>query len=122
MDVESILAYCLELPGAWPDSHMENVHPVVKVGAAERGKIFAVLQNEWVGVKVARSQEEADEWLQRFPEDARVMPFLGRSGWITLSFGGAVPEQDLRDAVDESYRLVVAGLPKRLRAEGWDAV
>ena len=122
MDVASILAYCLDFPGAWPDSHMENVHPVVKVGAAERGKIFAVLQNEWVGVKVARSQEEADEWLQRFPEDARVMPFLGRSGWITLSFGGAVPEQDLRDAVDESYRLVVAGLPKRLRAEGWDAV
>ena len=122
MTVDSMLAYCLGLPGTWPDSHMENVHPVVKVGEAERGKIFAVLQDEWVGVKVARTQEEADEWLQRFPEHVRVMPYLGRSGWITLDLGDAIPEQDLRDAVDESYRLVVAKLPKRLRTDGWDAV
>ena len=122
MDVESILAYCLELPGAWPDSHMENVHPVVKVGPDDRGKIFAVLQDEWVGLKAARTQEEADEWLQRFPGHARVMPFLGRSGWITLDLDGVIPTHELHDAVDESYRLVVANLPKRLRPEGWDAV
>ena len=62
----------------------------------------------------------ADEWLERFPGGATVMPYIGRSGWNDLAFGGAIPHEDLLDAVDESYRLVVEGLPKRLRPEGWD--
>ena len=32
-----------------------------------------------------------------------------------LAFAGAIPDEDLVDAVDESYRLVVEGLPKKLR-------
>ena len=31
------------------------------------------------------------------------------------------PEPWLREAVDESYRLVVEGLPKKLRPQGWDS-
>ena len=72
-----------------------------------------------MGVKSGRSREEADEWLQRFPGDATVMAYIGRSGWNDLAFTGAIPDEDLVDAVDESYRLVVAGLPKKLRPEGW---
>ena len=55
----------------------------------------------------------ADEWLQRYPGDATVMAYIGRSGWNDLAFGGAIPDDELVDAVDESYRLVVAGLPKK---------
>ena len=49
------------------------------------------------------------------------MRYIGRSGWNTLGFGGSIPDDELLDAVDESYRLVVGGLPKRLRPQGWDA-
>ena len=73
-----------------------------------------------VGVKSGRSREVADEWLHRFPGDATVMAYIGRSGWNTLAFGGAIPDEDLLDAVDESYRLVVEGLPRKLRPEGWE--
>lgn len=51
--------------------------------------------------------------------DASVMPYIGRSGWNTLAFGGSIPDEELLEAVDESYRLVVDGLPKKLRPEGW---
>ena len=48
------------------------------------------------------------------------MAYIGRSGWNDLAFAGAIPDEDLLDAVDESYRLVVEGLPKKLRPDGWD--
>jgi len=116
-----MLAYCLGKPGAWADNPWEHEHPVVKVGPGERGKIFAFLSAGGVGIKAARTRDEADEWLERYPDDASVMAYIGRSGWNDLAFGGAIPDQELLEAVDESYRLVVAGLPKRLRPSGWDA-
>jgi predicted DNA-binding protein (MmcQ/YjbR family) len=113
-------SYCLAKPGAWPDNPWEHEHPVIKVGTGERGKIFAFLGSETVGVKAAKAREVADEWLHRYPGHATVMPYIGRSGWNTLVMGGAIPDEELLGAVDESYRLVVGGLPKKLRPDGWD--
>lgn len=115
-----MLAHCLGKPGAWPDNPWDHEHPVVKVGPGEQGKIFAFLGAAGVGVKGGPTREVADEWIARFPDDATVMRYIGRSGWNDLAFGGAIPDEDLLEAVDESYRLVVAKLPKRSRPEGWD--
>ncbi len=73
-----------------------------------------------VGLKCGQSREEADEWLIRYPDDASVMAYIGRSGWNNLAFAGAIADEDLVDAADESYRRVVEGLPKKLRPDGWD--
>ncbi len=121
MDVERLRAHCAAMPGAWPDFPWEHEHPVFKVGPGSRGKIFAFLGGSGVGVKAARSREVADEWLHRYPGSATAMRYIGRSGWNDLSFTG-IPAEEILDAVDESYRLVVEGLPKKLRPEGWDAV
>jgi predicted DNA-binding protein (MmcQ/YjbR family) len=45
------------------------------------------------------------------------MRYIGRSGWNTLTMGGAIPDEELLEAVDESYRLVVDGLPRKLQPE-----
>jgi predicted DNA-binding protein (MmcQ/YjbR family) len=122
VDVEALRAHCLAKPGAWPDFPWEeHDHPVIKVGDGARGKIFAFLGAESVGVKGGATREVADEWLERYPGAATVMRYLGRSGWNTLAFDG-IPDDDLLDAVDESYRLIVGKLPRRDRPEGWDAV
>lgn len=120
MDPEELTSYCLEKPGAWADHPWEeHAHPVIKVGPGERGKIFAFIGSEGVGVKAAATREVADEWLQRYPDDAHVMAYIGRSGWNDLRTGGAIPDDEIREAVDESYRLVVGKLPKSLRPSGW---
>lgn len=121
MDVTELQAYCLAKPGAWPDNPWDHDHPVIKVGAGERGKIFAFLGAESIGIKAATTRDVADEWLDRFPGAATVMAYIGRSGWNTLSTTGAIPDEDLLDAVDESYRLVVTNLPVKHRPDGWDA-
>lgn len=114
-----MLAHCLAKPGAWPDNPWEHEHPVVKVGPGERGKIFAFLSGDKVGVKAGASREEADAWLERYPGTATVMAYIGRSGWNDLAFDG-IPDDELLDAVDDSYRRVVEGLPRKLRPDGWE--
>ena len=113
--------YALAKPGAWADQPWEGDH-VAKVGEAERGKIFAFLGDAAVGVKSGATRDEADEWLARYPEDASVMAYIGRSGWNTLRIDGAIPDDEIRAAVDESYAFVVAKLPRKHRPDGWDAV
>ena len=120
MDVDAMLAHCAAMPGAWPDNPWDHEHPVVKVGPGERGKIFAFLGAATVGVKAGATRDEADEWLARYPEDASVMAYIGRSGWNDLALAGAIPDDELLDAVAESYRLVVSRMPRQDRPDGWD--
>ena len=114
-------ALCSELPGAWPDNPWDHEHPVFKVGPGERGKIFAFLGADTVGVKAGATREVADEWLHRYPADASVMAYIGRSGWNDLALDGAIPDEELIEAVEESYRLVVSRLPRKDRPTDWDA-
>jgi predicted DNA-binding protein (MmcQ/YjbR family) len=118
-----LLDYCLGFPGARPDNPWDHELPVVKVGEAPRaGKIFAFLNPDSVGVKAGPDREVADEWLDRFPEDASVMAYIGRSGWNSLRLTGAIPDDEIIEAVEESYRLVVSGLAKKHRPAGWETV
>ncbi len=121
MDVDAALAYCLAKPGAWPDNPWDHEFPVVKVGPGGAGKIFGFLGAGGIGLKSGASREAADEWLDRYPQDASVMAYIGRSGWNDLAFGGAIPDDELLEAVDESYRLVVTKLPRKHRPDGWDS-
>ena len=110
-----LLAYCLAKPGAWRDEPWGG-DVVTKVGP----KIFAFLgagtgDRPGVGVKCGATREAADEWLLRYPADASVMPYIGRSGWNNLRSGGAIPDDEILEAVDASYAMVVSKLPKKDR-------
>ena len=113
MTPEELLGHCLAKPGAWRDEPWED-DVVVKVGA----KIFAFLGAQpvtSVGLKCGASREMADEWLARYPQDASVMAYIGRSGWNSLRIGGAIPDDELFEAIDASYDAVVGKLPKKDR-------
>jgi len=113
MTKAEMLAYCLAKPGAWQDEPWEG-DVVAKVG----GKIFAFLgsdQATTLGLKCGPTREVADEWLVRYPDDASVMAYIGRSGWNSLRIGGAIPDDEILEAVDASYEAVVAKLPKKVR-------
>ena len=116
MTGDEMIAYCLAKPGAWADEPWEGDR-VAKVGA----KVFAFFGGAatTVGVKCGRDRDAADEWLKRYPEDASASSYIGRYGWNTLRLGGAIADDELREAIDASYDAVVSALPKRDRpAEG----
>jgi predicted DNA-binding protein (MmcQ/YjbR family) len=107
---DQLLRHCLALPGAWPDEPWEG-DVVAKVG----DKIFAFLGEGSVGVKAGRSRDEADEWLDRYPDDASVMAYIGRYGWNTLRVGGGIDDDEVLEAIEASYADVVARLPRSKR-------
>ena len=116
---DDMLAHCLAKPGAWEDMPWEG-----DVVAKVHDKIFAFLGSGGppsVGLKCGANRAEADGWLERFPEDASVMAYIGRSGWNTLLAGGGIPDEELLEAIDESYARVVEKLPKKHRPPGWDS-
>ncbi len=43
------------------------------------------------------------------------MAYIGRSGWNTLRIGGAIPGDELTEAVGASYSAVVSKLPGKDR-------
>jgi predicted DNA-binding protein (MmcQ/YjbR family) len=120
MSWDELLAYCLAKPGAWRDEPWGD-GVVAKVGP----KIFAFLgvpdgpdgdgTAGGVGLKCGATREAADEWLLRFPDDATVMPYIGRSGWNNLAIGAAIDDDEILEAVDASYAMVVGKLPKKDR-------
>lgn len=114
MTPEQLTDHALALPGAWLDSPWEH-HTVAKVGPGEKGKIFAFLGSDRVGLKLGSSREEADEWLARFPDDASVMAYIGRHGWTDLRLDGAIGDDEIVEALLESHDRIVSGLPKKWR-------
>jgi predicted DNA-binding protein (MmcQ/YjbR family) len=116
---DELLDYCVARPGAWQDEPWGD-GVVTKVGP----KIFAFLgtgdqpavgAKRSVGLKCGATREAADEWLLRFPDDASVMRYIGRSGWNNLTVGGAIPDDEVFEAIDASYAMVVSKLPKKDR-------
>jgi predicted DNA-binding protein (MmcQ/YjbR family) len=117
-----VVDHCLAKPGAWADTPWEG-DQVAKV----HEKVFAFLgapppagEPAHVTLKCGATREEADAWRDRFPDDADVAPYIGRSGWNRLRIGEGIPDDELLEAVDESYARVVARLPRKHRPDGWD--
>jgi len=104
-----VLAFALELPGAYKDSPWGE--SVVKVNK----KVFIFLgAGEGTGgmsVKLPDSNAQA----LMVPGAEPTGYGLGKAGWVTVRFGrGAPPLGILTDWVEESYRTVA---PKKLVAQ-----
>jgi predicted DNA-binding protein (MmcQ/YjbR family) len=112
MDSDDALRYALSKPGAWPDSPWADEHDLAKVGS----KIF-LFQGKVEGrntITVKNSEAAVAELKQRYPELARAPRYLDKRLWVQLVIDG-VPDEEVRELIDDSYDQVVAKLPKSER-------
>ena len=105
MDVDSIRAYCLSLPGAteklqWGDALCFKV----------RAKMFAVMGLDRVRLTFKCTAERFAELIEQ--EDIRPAPYLGHRNWVMLDRLDALLADELRDAIRQSYDMVAAKAPK----------
>lgn len=101
-------AICATFPGAEVSDPWGGGHDAWKVG----GKMFACIGAVTPGVAVKTDSVETAELLIDAGV-ARRAPYFHRS-WVNLPDG--TPEDELRHRLAASYRLVRAGLPKRVQA------
>ena len=101
-------AICAGLPGAEVSDPWGGGHDCWKVG----GKMFAVVGAALPGVSVKTDGIETGEMLIAAGVAERA-PYFHRS-WVRLP--DETPEEELRHRLAASYRIVRAGLPKRVQA------
>lgn len=102
-------AICATFPGAEVSDPWGGGHDAWKVG----GKMFASVGAVQTGVSVKTDSAETAAMLIEMGLAVRA-PYFHRS-WVHLPAGTA--EDELRHRLESSYRIIRAGLPKRVQAE-----
>jgi predicted DNA-binding protein (MmcQ/YjbR family) len=110
MNIDQLRELCLSFPGAteqiqWGDDLL------FKVG----GKMFAV--TPLVPAKIWISLKANPENFAELTERPGVLPapYLARAKWISLESSDALPDAEISQLLRESYELVVAKLPRKIR-------
>jgi predicted DNA-binding protein (MmcQ/YjbR family) len=110
MNIDQLRKLCLSFPGVteqiqWGDDLL------FKVG----GKMFAVTPLEpakvWISLKA--SPENFAELTER--PGVIPAPYLARAKWIALESQDALPAAEIAGLLRESYELVLAKLPRKMR-------
>ncbi|MEZ5289476.1 MAG: MmcQ/YjbR family DNA-binding protein [Vicinamibacterales bacterium] len=105
---------CLSHPGATEHLQWED-DAVFKVG----GKMFAVACTDrarYPDVPVCSFKCDDDAFAERLERDGVIpAPYLARAKWVALERWDALTDREIADAVAESYTLVTARLPKKVR-------
>ncbi|MDC7683856.1 MmcQ/YjbR family DNA-binding protein [Asticcacaulis sp. BYS171W] len=119
MTLDDLNTFCATLAAThhvvqWGD------HDVWKVGIEGKGKVFAIAGTQPDGhLSVSfKVSDMAFEILRDHP-DCRPAPYLASRGmkWIQYYTGDQMTDDEVRDLLQDSHRLVAAGLPKKTQKE-----
>ena len=84
------------------------------------GKMFAALclndENTPVYITLKLRPEEGEFWRGQY-EDVIPGYYMNKTHWNSINPDGQVPDDILRDMLDRSYVLVLAGLSKKMQRE-----
>lgn len=112
MDSDDALRYALDKPGAWPDSPWGEDHHVAKVGS--KIFLFPGRVDGRSAISVKNTETAVTELKQRYPELAGPAPYLNKRLWVRVWIDD-LPEEEVRELIDDSYDQVVAKLPRSER-------
>ena len=118
MTPEELKTACLALPGAREEFPFDEANSVFKVA----GKLFAISRLDADPLRVSLKCEPDLAVHLRTTYPAAVLPgyHLNKRHWNTVVVNDVVADHLVRDMIEDSYDLVVAGLPRREREKlGW---
>lgn len=110
MTPSELKSACLALAGAGEEFPFDEANSVFKVA----GKIFAISRLDATPLRVSLKCDP-DLAVQLRQTHAAITPgyHLNKRHWNTIVLDGSVPDKLVHDLIEDSYDLVVAGLPKR---------
>ncbi|MCN9239532.1 MmcQ/YjbR family DNA-binding protein [Streptomyces sp. RY43-2] len=117
MTPQELRAFCLSFNAAVEDFPFDPRTSVFKV----RGKLFALTNLDALPLKVNLKCDPDDAVRLRAAYDGLIVPgwHMNKRHWNTVTVDGGLPDRVIRELVEDSYDLVVAGLPRadRLRLD-----
>jgi len=114
MNIEELRDYCLHLKGAVEDFPFDEVTIVMKV----QGKMFALIPLDADELSIALKCDPAKAVsLREQYESVKPGYHLNKKHWNTVYLGNDLPRSVLFEMIDESYSLVVSGLPRKSRTQ-----
>jgi predicted DNA-binding protein (MmcQ/YjbR family) len=119
MGAAELKACCLERNGATEEFPFGAEVSVFKVG----GKMFALsfLAREPLEVNLKCEPELAAD-LRASYEAVRPGYHMNKRHWNTVTLDGSIPDQLVRDMIEDSYDLVVGSLPRKVQLQlDWPA-
>lgn len=111
MNPESLREYCLSLPATTEEFPFDEQTLVFKV----KGKMFALTNvDTFASINLKCNPERAVELREQHDS---ILPgyHMNKKHWNTVLLDGSLSENFVRELILDSYKLVVAGLPKKLR-------
>src|ERR687887_568714 len=117
MNPAELRDYCLSFAGAEETFPFGPKTSVFKVA----GKMFALSQLGADSLRVSlKCEPDLAEALRGAHEAVIPGYHLNKRHWNTVILDGSLPDEQVRDMIEDSYDLVVSQLPKaRRRALGW---
>jgi predicted DNA-binding protein (MmcQ/YjbR family) len=113
MDIEQVRAHCLSFP------HVTEVvlwgnDLVFKIG----GKMFAVIGLDPASDHSMSFKCTPEKFAELIEHDGIVpAPYVARYHWVALQRFNVLSDKELKALLREAYDLVLAKLPKKLRAQ-----
>lgn len=113
MNIEEFRDYCIRKKGVTEELPFGPQTLVFKV----MGKMFAITDID--GFESINLKCDPEKAVILREEYSGVIPgyHMNKKHWNTVSTDGSVPDNLLREWIDESYDLIVAGLPGKLKEE-----
>ena len=113
MDIEQVRAYCLSFPHVTEKVQWGN-DLVFKIG----GKMFAVTVLEGVSKYVLSFKCTPEKFLELTEEEGiDPAPYSARYHWVALQRFNILGDKELKALLREAYDLVLAKLPKKVKAQ-----
>lgn len=122
MDGSTLRGVCLDLPGAFEDFPFGPEASVFKVRAGSGpAKMFALsdLSADPLSISLKCEPALAEQLRAAHPEITGAY-HMNKTHWNGVRCNGELPDDMIRDMIEDSYDLVVAGMPRRDRESlGW---
>jgi predicted DNA-binding protein (MmcQ/YjbR family) len=113
MTAKALRRWCLARPGTKEEFPFGEQASVFKVG----GKMFALSALESRPLRVSlKCDPELGEGLRATYPAIQPGYHLNKRHWVTITLDGSVSDEMLLELLEDSYDLVVAGLPAAQRA------
>lgn len=111
--MEELREYCLRKAGVEEGFPFGEGVLVFKVG----GKMFLAANLSEGNTFNAKCDPERAVELRERHEEVQPGYHMNKRHWNTVQMDGALRGKEIREMIDHSYEIVVAGLPKKVRAE-----